>query len=91
MLESLAHDLRPHHLPERFPRVMNEIARRWRRPAQLDRYFEDLLMDTRTGRQGFALTVAVELSTLKDYYQTDVYPKNECVWQKIYTLPSKGK
>ena len=91
LLESLAPGLRPNLLPERFPRVINEIARLWRRPAQLDRYFEDLLMDTRTGRQGFALTVAVELSTLKDYYQTDVYPKNECVWQKIYTLPSKGK
>jgi hypothetical protein len=91
LIESLAAELRPNDLPERFPRVMNEIARLWRRPVQLDRYFDDLLVDKRTGRQGFPLTVTVELSILKDYYQTDVYPKKECVWQKIYTLPSKAK
>jgi len=33
LLESLAPGLRPNLLPERFPRVMNEIARLWRRPA----------------------------------------------------------
>jgi len=59
--------------------------------AQLDRYFEKLLIDTRTGRQCLPLTVAVDVSNLKDYYQTHVYPKKACVWQKIYTLPSKGK
>jgi hypothetical protein len=91
LLDSLTPELRPNHLPERFPRVMNEIARLWRRPDQLDRYFDDLLMDKRTGRQGFPLAVALELSTLKDYYQAEVYPKKECVWEKIYTLPTKAK
>ena len=87
LLESVAPGLRPHHLLERFPRVMNEIAPLWRRPAQLDHYFEGCSL-TRTGRQGFPLTVPVELSTLKGYYPTDVYPKHECVWQKIKQLTS---
>ena len=89
LLESLNSHVRPKLLPERFPRVMNEIARLWRRPAHLDRYLEDLLIDKRRGRQGFSMAVVLELSTLKDYHQTEVYPKEECVWQSVYSLPPK--
>jgi hypothetical protein len=89
LLKSLDAHIRPKELPTCFPRIMNEIARLWRRPAQLDRYFEDLLIDHRGGRGGFPMNVALELSTLKDYYQTEVYPKEECVWQQVYRLPTK--
>jgi hypothetical protein len=68
--------------------VVNHIACLWRRPAHLDRYFDDLLIDKRGGRQGFPFAVANELAVLKDYYETEVYPKRECVWQKVYSLPS---
>jgi hypothetical protein len=37
------------------------------------------------------MTVALELSTLKEYYQTEAYPKKECVWQKVYSLPTKDR
>jgi hypothetical protein len=49
------------------------MAGLWKSPRQMDRYFEDLLTDTRGGRQGFPLGILMELTTLKDYYLT-VYP-----------------
>ena len=79
---NLCHRIRPHQLPERFPRIMNQIALLWRRPVQLDRYFEELLIDRRGDRQGFRFAVVLELNTLKDYHQSEVYPKKDCVWQK---------
>ena len=91
LLDSLDDHIRPKDLPARFPRIMNEIARLWRRPVQLDRYFDELLVDKRTGRQGLSIGVALELSTLKDYHQTEVYPKKKCVWQQVYSLPAKPK
>jgi hypothetical protein len=32
--------------------------------------------------RAFPFAVALELSTLKDYHQGEVYPKKDCVWQK---------
>jgi len=82
LLESLSPRIRPHQLPERFPRIMNQIALLWRRPVQLDRYFEELLIDRRGDRQGLPFALALELHTVKDYHQSEVYPKKACVWQK---------
>lgn len=83
LLESLSPRIRPHELPGRFPRIMNQIAHLWRLPAQLDRYFEELLLiDRGEGRQGFPFAVVLELNTLKDYHQREVYPEKDCVWQK---------
>ena len=78
LLNALPSPTRPKHLPQIFPRVMNEIERLWCNPAQLDRYFDELLFDTRGGRQGFPMPVAVELSALKEYYQTEVYTEKAC-------------
>jgi len=72
LLEGLPSPTRPNHLPQIFPRVMNEIAQLWSKPDQLDRYFDELLFDTRGGRRGFPMSVALELSTLKEYCQTEV-------------------
>ena len=88
LLRSLDTHVLPAHLACRFPRVMNRIARLWYRPTLLDSYFEDLLIDKRGGRQGFPFAVATELAALKHYYQTEIYPKRECVWQKVYSVPS---
>ncbi len=89
LLESLSPRIRPHELPGRFPRIMNQIAHLWRRHAQLDRYIEELLFDRREGRQGFPFAVVLELNTLKDYYQSEVYPKKACVWRKVSRSPTK--
>ena len=88
VLRSIANPFLPIHLACRFPRVMNRIAHLWHRPAQLDAYFDDLLIDRRGGRQGFPFAVVSELGVLKAYYETQIYPKRECVWQKVYTVPS---
>ena len=68
LLASLDEGVRPKELAARYPRIVNKIARDWRVPAQLDRYFQELLMDTRGNRQGFPLKIVMELSTLREHY-----------------------
>jgi hypothetical protein len=74
LLASIASEARPTQLAAKFPRIVNRMAGLWKSPRQMDRYFEDLLTDTRGGRQGFPLGILMELTTLKDYYLTRVYP-----------------
>ncbi len=74
-MEGLPDDLRPYTLARSFPRIVNKMAELWRRPAQLDAYFDELLVDERGGRQGFPLTVLFEITALKDHYQTAVFPR----------------
>ena len=68
LLASLDEGVRPKELASRYPRIVNKIARDWRLPSQLDRYFQELLMDTRGNRQGFPLKIVMELSTLREHY-----------------------
>jgi hypothetical protein len=68
LLASLDDGVRPKELASRYPRIVNKIARDWRVPSQLDRYLQELLMDTRGNRQGFPLKIVMELSTLREHY-----------------------
>ena len=68
LLSSLDEAVRPQELAARYPRIVNQIARHWRTPTLMDRYFQDLLMDTRGSRQGFPLKIVMELSTLREHY-----------------------
>jgi hypothetical protein len=68
LLSSLDDGVRPKELATRYPRIVNQIARSWRLPTQLDRYLQELLMDTRGNRQGFPLKIVMELSTLREHY-----------------------
>jgi hypothetical protein len=77
---TLAEADRPKELVRRFPRIVNRIARLWKIPLQMDRCFDDLLTDNRGNRQGFPLPVLTELSSLKDYYNTKVFPTRRSVW-----------
>ena len=79
-LATLGEADRPKELARRFPRIVNRIARLWKIPLQMDRCFDDLLTDNRGNRQGFPLSVLSELSTLKDYYNTRVFPPRRGVW-----------
>ena len=77
LLASLAVDVSPTKLAAAFPRIVNRMASLWKSPRQMDRYFEDLLTDTRGNRQGFPLGILMELTTLKDHYQTKVFPPTQ--------------
>ena len=82
LLASLHESLRPHELIARFPRIMNKLALMWKRPRHLDRYFDELLIDTRGERQGFPMKVLLELTSLKEHYQTMTFPTPYSVWDE---------
>ena len=77
LLASLEAEVRPKQLAAAFPRIVNRMASLWKSPRQMDRYFEDLLTDTRGNRQGFPLGILMELTTLKEHYQTKVFPPTQ--------------
>ncbi len=81
LLASIEESARPKELAAAFPRIVNHVASLWRTPRKMNRYFEQLYTDSRGGaRKGFSLGVLMELTTLKDYYQTKVFPSQRDVW-----------
>ncbi|MGH8634470.1 MAG: hypothetical protein ACRET7_10105 [Burkholderiales bacterium] len=80
LLASIEEPARPKELAAAFPRIVNRMASLWRTPRQMNRYFEQLLTDIRTGRKGFSLGILTELTTLRDYYRTKVFPAPHDVW-----------
>jgi hypothetical protein len=80
LLGSLPTELVPKRLLQEFPHVANRISDLWKRPMELDRYFDDLTIDRRGGRRGFPLGAALEITNLKDYYQTQVRPLRKTTW-----------
>lgn len=59
--------LRPRQLAERYPRVVNHIAETWTHPHHWEHTFDELLADTRGGRQGFPQELQNELKMLRRY------------------------
>ena len=84
-LASLPADVRPTLLPIHYVRIVNALARIWSSPRACLQYFDELLIDRRGGRQGFAFDVALELAGLKDHYETMVHPTSQTVWDEIIT------
>ena len=82
-LASLPGDVRPKQLPIEFPRICNELARRWPSPRECLSCLEDLVMDRRGGRTGFVFDIALEIAGLKDHYETVVHPTQQTVWDLI--------
>jgi hypothetical protein len=80
LLASIEESARPQELTAAFPRIVNRMAKLWKMPREMDRYFEELLTDTRGHRQGFPLRILMDLSTLKDYYQAKVFPTRHDAW-----------
>jgi len=74
LLGSIEKGEMPVKLAAAFPRIVNRMAKLWKIPREMDRYFEDLLTDTRGNREGFPLGILMELTALKDYYQSRVFP-----------------
>jgi hypothetical protein len=87
LMASLEETVKPKELATRYPRIVNRIAREWRAPAALDRYFEELLMDTRGNRQGFPLKIVMELSTLRELYTgMSGSARNASVWDESQSV-----
>ena len=73
-LSSLSEPVRPYRTAVRFPRIVNNLAKLCRQPGQMDRYLDQLLIDTRGKRHGFPLKILTELITLKEHYRTAAFP-----------------
>jgi len=71
-------------LPARFPRILNWIATVWPRPSEAERYFDDLLLDERGSRNGFSQPVISELTALRHYYLSRVFPKKRDPWEEMH-------
>jgi hypothetical protein len=80
LLASIEASARPTQLAERFPRIVNQMARLWKMPREMDRCFDELLTDTRGTRSGFPLQILMELGALKDYYRAKLYPTRRDIW-----------
>ena len=82
-LAGLPENVRPGVLPVRFPRIANALARRWGSGTACRAYLDDLLIDKRGTRRGLPDEVADELATLKDYFETVLYPVPQTVWDEV--------
>jgi len=82
-LAALPPRVRPDRLAAGYPRVANEIARRWGDADACLAYLNDVLVDRRGTRQGFAIEIALELARLKSHYETELHPTSQTVWDGI--------
>jgi len=80
LLASIEESARPKELATAFPRIVNHMAKLWKMPREMDRYFEELLTDTRGKRKGFSLNILMELSTLNDYYKIKMRTDKRDIW-----------
>jgi len=71
-------------VPARFPRVLNQIAAIWSKPLDVERAFEQLLMDCRGSRAGFPPEVLVELLALRNFNAGRTFPKKVDPWQEMH-------
>ena len=80
LLAYIEESARPKELAAAYPRIVNHMAKLWKMPREMDRYFEELLTDTRGTRHGFPLNILMELSTLNDYYKTKMRTGKRDIW-----------
>ncbi|MBI4755157.1 MAG: hypothetical protein HY778_07015 [Betaproteobacteria bacterium] len=90
-LVRLPESVRPSQAAHRFPHVINRLARLWTHPRAVERYFDDLLIDQRGGRQGFPLAILSEFFALKEHYMTKVNPAPKTAWDDLYVSDGRNK
>jgi hypothetical protein len=61
--------LYPHRLAAQHPHVIGKIVELWG-GAALEAYFDNLMLDTRCTRTGFAPEVLAEIFALRNHYQS---------------------
>ena len=74
-LENLPDNVKPKVIQEQYPRIVNRLASMWKHPDEFVEYLDELLVDKRGDRDGFPMTIALELATIKDYYEITVHPE----------------
>ena len=84
LLDSLARKCPMSELPARFPRVLNRVAAVWSQPALAERYFVELLLDSRGSRLGFPPEVLSELLALRICNAFRIFPKQTDPWQDMH-------
>lgn len=80
-LKSLPPSARPTELAERYPRICNHLVMIWNDDFLMDSYLNNLLVDNRGGRAGFAPTIGAELIRLHVFYaNTKAHPHAANAW-----------
>lgn len=80
MTEALAklHDVPskyyPHQLVETYPRIVERIVQLWGH-AEIEAYFQELMLDERGGRQGFPQEILMEILNLRTWYRSLLPPQ----------------
>jgi hypothetical protein len=69
-------------LEKQFQRIFDEIMSLWDSP-ELDAYFADLLMTTRSGRQGFPQDVASDIIYLQMLHENKGESGEANSWAKV--------
>ena len=60
--------LYPWRLAQAHPRIIEKIVGLWNQGSALVTYLDDLLVDNRGNRQGFAPEILMEILSLKNHY-----------------------
>lgn len=69
-------------LPMRYPHILNRLASIWSQAAEVERYLAELLLTSRSGRQGFPLDVVTELMLLRGRNAKRLPPVKQDVWME---------
>jgi hypothetical protein len=62
---------------ERFPHVIEALARDWAEPSRMNATIDEFVFDQRGDRSGFPLEVMLELSELRARYERWVGPRSQ--------------
>lgn len=82
LMTSLGTRVSLRELAGKYPRVLNRIAAVWNKPAEAERCFDELLLDSRRTRQGFPQAVVYEIAALRHYHVTRAFPKHVDPWEQ---------
>lgn len=72
----------PHALEKQFPRIFEKIMSLWDSP-EFDAYLGDLMMTTRSDRQGFPQEVASDIIYLHMLHETKDKPGEPNTWAQL--------
>jgi hypothetical protein len=63
-----------------YPQAVEKLLKHWRNPAEFRLVLDEMMMDSRGGRQGFPFDVVSEFSALREYYDQQVSPIRTSAW-----------